>query len=249
MKFFELKQKIYKCMHGMPSGVTTIHGQFLPPVRKCENYMMLAGRAIMLHNMPKYIPHDKHQDYWKAHTTLQNLYSMNIQAEEYRLYEQYRDIPEDALDELLQKRREEWYNRYYGLFCDAYEVLLREEAKLGCVRVPAKYRRLRKDTFVTSYYTSKQINYSPMLTQAYSFETNTIRETAKIFAKALLQHQACGVISVQMHRPLRETEYAAAQTQMHRICDVYNLFLTEEFEKKQTKEPYRHREDDDPSIW
>lgn len=249
MKFAEVKHQLTRYLSAMPSKVFAVHGAMLPRIKKCDNFIQLAGKSVLLYSTPKHIPYDQNPQYWNARNELHDLYYHEIEAEIHRIYNEYAHLPKDEFNQLLQSRSEELYNRYYGRLVKAYVALLKAEAQLGCVRVPVTYHRYRENTKVSSHYGKWDINYSPVLSTVPTPSTDVFKSTAQLFAKTLLNQEHYSTITVQLTAPVHEQDYVKTHMLMQQFCNDYNLYLAEEFEEKKDDIHYRHRDDRDPGDW
>ena len=246
MKKSTLKRRYKELLSSMPSRVKVITGHHLPDLPRCANYMQLAGRAIALTHTPTGVEREKYPEYAVAHDKLYNLLYGEINHKEATFLH---DTPADEYEAKKPAFYQSLHEQYYERVMHAYLELLREEAKLGCVRIPARYRRLHRNTLVTSQFTGRDLNYSPVMTEVPSVHTDAIFATAKEFTDAWLSGMPCSVVSVQLKKPVTESEYMKTQIVMKQVAALANLYYLEEFEERKDDIHYRHRDDDDPALF
>ena len=246
MKKSTLKRRYKELISSMPSKVKAITGSHLPELPHCTNYIQLAGRGIALTSTPVYIERDLYPDYAVAHDKLYNLLYGEINAKEVTFLQETAPNEYEAKKPAFYKALHE---EYYNDVMHAYLELLREETKIGCVRIPARYRRLHNNTIVNSQFTGRKINYSPVMTEIPPVHTDAIIATAKEFTDAWLSGTPCSVLSVQLKKPVDEPEYMKTQVIMKQIIALTNLYYLEEFEERKGDIHYRYRDDEDPALF
>lgn len=222
MKKSEFKRKYKACLSSMPSRVKVITGRYLPDIPCCTNYIELSGRTIALTSMPVNVHRLQFDQYWVARDALYQLLYGDISTEEYQFVQTHQQIPDEQYKATYKEFRETLYAKYYERTIQAYIALLKEEAKLGCVRVPTTHTQLPCD----------KEDENTVLTKVPTPATDVIEHTAKIFATAWLKGTPCSAISVQLKDPVDTQDYLKVQMIIKQCCEVYNQYITAKIHQK-----------------
>lgn len=226
MKKSELKQRYKQYLQEMPYRVKVIAGRHLPELPRCSNFVEFSDRTITLTFMPISVSRGEHESYWVARDALyQLIYGYVKPAEtEFIQEHQYDAHPQYQIE--YAKFRDALYSKYYDKIVKAYIALLKEEAKLGCVRVPAKYKPINvNDKQVTD------CGDKPMLTEVSAPSFDVFTSTAMLFATAILKNTPCSALSVHLNHAVDKQDYIAVQSIVRRFCQDVNQYLLAKYEQ------------------
>lgn len=227
MKKSELKRQYNKYLYSMPSRVKMMTGRYLPDLPNCYRCIDMAEKTIALTTMPINIHRLEHDQYWVARDALYNLLYGEIDVELYRFTQHHQCCPDAEYQAVYTAFREQLYTKYYERTLQAYIALMTEEAKLGCVRVPARYTPLRQNGRCNNH-----VQDELMRTEVPAPHTNVIEQSAKIFATAWLKGTPCSVISVQLQNPVSTQDYQKVHMLVKQCSTLFNQYFTDLYTKK-----------------
>ena len=227
MKKAELKRQYMKYLYSMPSKVKVIVGRYLPDLPNCSRYLELAEKTISLTTMPINIHRLEHDQYWVARDALYNLLYGEIDAKIHCFAHSQEHCSDEKYESEYALFRETLYTNYYERTVQAYIALMKEEAKLGCVRVPAKYTPLRQKG-ISIDTTNEEL----MRMEVPTPHTSVIEQNARIFATAWLKGTPCSVISVQLQNPVDMQDYQKVHMIIKQCSTLFNKYITERYTKR-----------------
>lgn len=197
-----------------------ISGKSLPEfIRLCNNYIQLAGRAIVL--SPTFRLTDRGgENYHQARRALRDVTDIIAST------------PSDTCPVSLEQ------------LSQAYLDLLKAELQAGVVRIPCVCSPYRPDANVRSNYGAWKVNYSPELIAITPIDS--LEALAEHFADYLLSNKRCDLLTFEFKHSVTEEEFPWIQEVAIQMAELFNQYFIEEFEDKQYDQEYQHRDDWDP---
>lgn len=200
--------------------IQMISGKSLPEfIRQCNNYIQLAGRAIVL--PPTFRLTDKGgENYHQARRALRDITDIIATS------------PSDTCSVSLEQ------------LSKAYFDLLKAELQAGFVRVPCICSPYQPDANVRSNYGAWEVNYSPELIAIKPMVS--LEALAEHFADCLLSNKRCDLLTFEFKHSVAEEEFAWVQEIAIQLSELFKQYFIEEFKDKQYDREYQHRDDWDP---
>ena len=223
----------------------SIEGSHLPDFMMFQGWMKFAGTDVSLVVTSQKIRQEElvsHQKLWKIHG--------DLDSARYKACDSFRgeDVSVEQWKEKATAFLKGQYEAQGEQLKAAYEDALKEELKVGLVRIAYLPELLDQEAKAKSHYHDGLVNYSPVLLYITKLSSdNMLENMAELFTQAYMRLTPCSLIDVYLGREIQEKELLDVYTMMGDVLCVLNRWKTAEFLKKKDNVKYQHRHDVDPS--